>query len=388
MIPWRYNLRNLFVRSTTSAMTSFGVAMVVMVTFSLIAFVEGLRRTVTFAAQDKNCVILARGMTVEPASSITREQYEILRSRPEIAKGQDDQPLLSPEMVTGFQPEAPSPSSGPQLLTFVRGVYPIAYQVHNFMRFLKGRAPAPGSDELAVGCKLAQRYSELSLDQSVRFGRRQWMIVGIFSDRGSARESEAWADLDVLQQDIQYRKTYNTLHATLIPGGEESLSKTLRGDSRLNLDVVSERRFYSDQANLANQLQKMGLVVALVLGIGVAFGGMNTMYSALARRSREIGVLRALGFGRLNVTLSFLCESLCLALVGAFAGEIMGLLVLAIISFSGRLMTVGGFLFPLYPSATAFISGLTIAVLVGVFGGIFPALRAARQNVIDALHRV
>lgn len=384
MIPVRYNIRSLMVRRTASIMTALGVALVVMILFILLGFIAGLQKTVLDAGNSGNWIVLSRGVTNEPGSYITREQYEIIRARPEIAVGPSGQTLISPEMVTGFNA---SPDSAPSASgeTLLRGVYPIAYRVHRGMRLVAGRWPASGQAEMVVGRKLATRFPNLAPPVQLRFGRRLWKVVGEFSDQDSARESEMWTDLDVLAQDIRYRNGFASLHVVLRPGTEDEFKVALNKDARLRVDAVTEAEFYSKMSQLAEQLRAMGLVVAAILGIGAIFGGMNTMYAAVARRGREIGVLRVLGFSRVNVLISFVIESVMLGLAGGIAGELLGIIVAQATGLGGRLMKAGWFIFSFRLAPSAFAAGLVAAVLMGAVGGLLPALRAARLSVVDSL---
>ncbi len=385
MIPVRYNLRSLLVRRTTSLMTALGVALVVMILFILLGFTSGLRRTVLQQSGTGGAwIVLSRGVSNEPGSYITREQYDILKSRSEIAADGSGEPLISPEGVTGFDANsgtAPSNSG----FAFLRGVYPIAYRVHRAMRILSGRWPARGQAEMVVGRKLSARFPELAPPHQIRFGRRMWTIVGVFSDAGSARESEVWTDLDVLQQDIRFANGFASLHLVLKPGTEDSLKQALTKDARLKVDLVTEQEFYTEQSKLADQLRAMGLVVAAILGIGATFGGMNTMYAAVARRGKEIGVLRAIGFSRADVLVGFVIESVMLGLAGGVLGELLGMAMAGVTGLSSRPMKAGVFIFSFQLSPAAFTWGLVAAALIGALGGLLPAWRAARIGVINSL---
>lgn len=384
MIPVRYNLRSLLVRRTTSLMTALGVALVVMILFILLGFTSGLRRTLLQSGTGGAWIVLSRGVSSEPGSYITREQYDILKSRPEIAADGSGQPLISPEGVTGFDANAGTAPSNSGF-AFLRGVYPIAYQVHRAMRIVSGHWPVRGQAEMVVGSKLAARFPDLTPPHQIRFGRRMWTIVGIFSDAGSARESEVWTDLDVLQQDIRYANGFASLHLVLKPGTEDSLKQALTKDARLKVDLVTEQEFYTEQSRLADQLRALGLVVAAILGIGATFGGMNTMYAAVARRGKEIGVLRAIGFSRTDVLVGFVIESVTLALAGGVLGELLGVAMAGLTGLSSRPMKAGIFIFSFQLSPAAFTWGLVAAALIGALGGLLPAWRAARIGVINSL---
>ncbi len=387
MIPVKYNLRSLLVRRVTSLTTALVISLVVMILFILSGFTAGLRTTVLRSAGDGDWIILSRGTTSEPASFITREQYEILRTRPEIAQNSKGSQLISPEIITGFNP-APEQAYTQVIFSYLRGIYPVAYEVHREMKLEQGRWPVPGAAELAIGRKLAARFPNLQVGSRFRFGRRWWAIVGTFSDGDSARESEVITNLDVLAQDVHYANGFATIHVRLRPGSVASFTKSLTTDARLRVDAISEIDFYVTQTRFVDQLRMLGLAVAMLLAIGTVFGAMNTMYSAVARRTGEIGVLRSLGFGRFDVLISFLTESMLLGLAGGVLGEILGLTAAYLIGLRSQLMNVGAFIFAFRITTSAFISGLLAAIAIGAAGGILPAWRATRISVIEALHAV
>ena len=387
LIPIRYNVRSLMVRRATSVMTASVVALVVMILFILSGFVAGLRATVMRAAEGDNWIVLSRGTTNEGGSFISREQYEIIKSRTQIATTADGQALVSPEMVTGFNP-APNEPPSHVIFTLLRGVYPIAYQVHREMRIESGRWPSRGAAEMAVGRKLAARFHNLAVGSDFRFGRRSFRIVGLFSDNDSARESEVLTDLDLLAQDIHMKSGFAVLHVVLRPGQHNEFAKSLTTDSRVRVDAMPEREFYAKQMDFVDQLRALGLAVALVLAVGSVFGAMNTMYTAVARRTSEIGVLRVLGFSRLNVLTSFVMESMVLGIAGGVAGELLGMLAAFGTGLSGQLMNVGSFIFKFQLTGGAFISGMIAAILIGALGGLLPAWRASRVSVVDSLRAV
>ena len=387
MIPIRYNLRSLMVRRATAAMTASVVALVVMLLFILSGFVAGLRATVMQNALPDNWIVLSRGTTDEGASFISHEQYEIVKSRPQIATTADGQALISPEMITGFNAEPDAPPSQ-SLFTMLRGVYPIAYQVHGGMRLESGRWPARGVAEMVVGRKLAARFPNLAVGSDFKFGPRTFKIVGIFSDQDSARESEVLTDLGILTQDVHVANGFAVLHVVLKPGTHDDFAKSLTTDSRVKLDTMSEQDFYAKQTGFIDQLRALGLIVALILAVGSVFGAMNTMYSAVARRTSEIGVLRVLGFSRFNVLTSFVIESIVLALAGGILGEILGVLVAYSTGLNSQLMNVGEFIFRFRLTLGAFVSGLVAAILIGALGGFLPAWRASRIRLVDSLRSV
>lgn len=387
MIPVRYNLRSLLVRRTTSAMTAMVVALVVMVLFILSGFITGIRSTVMQSAVTGNWIVTSRAADSEPSSYVSRDQYLIIRSRPQIVTDADGTPLVSPEMITGFYPapDAPPAKVG---FTFLRGVRPVAFKVHRDMKIVSGRWPQHDASEMAVGRKLAARYPNLAVGSDMRFGHRVWKIVGIFSDHNSTRESEVWTDLDVLTQDVRYNAGFAALHVVLKLGSEEAFRQSLTTDARLRLDAISEREFYARESGFVDQLRVLGLVVAFILGVGSIFGGMNTMYSAVARRTGEIGVLRVLGFSRVDVLLSFLIESALLGVAGGVVGVALGLITAQATGLASQLMSVGSYIFTFRLTPSAFASALVAGASLGAIGGLLPAWRASRIGVVDSLRAV
>ncbi len=386
VIPIRYNLRSLMVRRATSIMTAVVVALVVMILFILSGFVAGLRATVMRSAVSDNFIVLSRGTTSEGGSYITRDQYEIIKSRTQVATTSDGQALVSPEVITGFNPAANQGGVG--FGTVLRGVYPIATKVHSKMHIESGRWFAHGAAEMDVGRKLAARFPYLTVGSDFKFGRHTFKIVGIYSDDDSARESEVLTDLDVLTQDIHMASGFSVLHVVLRPGMEEDFISSLTTDARVKLDTLPESKFYAQQTGFIEQIRALGLAVAMVLAIGSIFGAMNTMYSAVARRTSEIGVLRVLGFTRFNVLTSFVMESVLLGIAGAVLGEALGILATYATGLHSQLMNVGSFIFRFQLTTGAFVSGLIAGMLIGGLGGLLPAWRASRTAVINSLRAV
>ncbi len=372
------------VRRTTSLMTATGVALVVMVVVVLLSFVGGLRRSLRLAGQPGVWIVLSRGTSSEGESYIPRQQADILRSRADIATDPSGAALFSPEMVTPFNAAVKRPAIQFRPAT-LRGVSPIAYRMRRGMRLASGRWPTPGREEMIVGLKQASRFPELKVGTTFKYGRRNWTLVGVFEDNGSSLESEFWTDIDVLQQDARFENGYSSFHLVLKPGTEETFRSALSNDSRLTVDVLSEREFYADQAKVADRLRALVLTVGIIVGTGAAFGGMNTMYAAVARRTREIGVMRSLGFDRNAVLMSFLAESVILAAMGGAAGEVLAIVLSIATGLDERAMSVGAFVFS---SAFTFIAlggGFATALFIGAVGGVLPAWRAANLPIVESL---
>lgn len=384
VIPITYNLRSLMVRRTTSLMTVLGVALVVMIVVILLSFVSGLRASLELAGEPGNWIILSRGTISEGESYIPREESDILRTRPEIATDGSAKALFSPEMVVPFNAGIKRAATHFQPAS-LRGVTPIAFEMHRGLKLVAGRWPIPGREEMVIGRKQAARFPELGVGSTFKYGRRNWTVVGIFADRGSALESEFWADLDVVQQDAQFENGFSSFHVVLKPGSADSLRNALGNDSRLTVDAMSERQFFADQAKVADRLRAMVLLVGMIVGTGAAFGGMNTMYAAVARRTREVGVLRTLGFGKGAVLVSFLAESIILGAVGGIIGDLLAMMLSVATGLNHHLMSVGALVFSSTFTFTALGGGILAAILIGIAGGVPPAWRASRIPIVESL---
>ena len=365
-------------------MAAMSIALVVMILFIVFGFVAGMKRTVSVAANSGNWIILSKGATAEPESVITQPQYDLLRAMPQIAVDAHGIALISPEVINGLNV---APGHAKTMYVYLRGVKPIAYSVHKRMQLVAGHWPRTNEGEWAVGQKLAAKWPQLELGKKFHFGRRNWTVVGIFSDDGSARESEVWCDVQDLFADYHGKSTgiANIAHVVLKPGEADSLKATLQKDPRLALAASSESEFYADQNQLSNQLESYGLLVTSILAIGAVLGGMNIMYAAVLRRRHEIGVLRAVGFGRASVLISFIAESAMLGLAGGLLGEALGMIVASAVGLNSRLMNVGALIFSFHLGVHAVVAGLVTGVLIGLVGGLLPAVRASRMGIYESL---
>ncbi len=386
MIPVRYSVRNLGQRITTSAMTAMSVALVVMVLTILLGFVDGMRRTVMLASHPGHYIVLERGLTAE-AGSIDHPTLQLLRLRPELASDRAGDPLISPEYLIGFDPTPDSPRAS---TATIRVVLPIAYEVHSDIRIVEGRRPERGKNEWIIGRRLAAQHPNLRVGSKFHWGvvKADFTVAGIFSDHGSARESEVWADLNdiaVLLHLGPGQLGATVIHLVLKPGYKEAFAQALRADSRLKVDLWEEPAFYAQAAGFTNQIRQLGMVVAIILAIGAVFGAMNTMYSAVARRRREVGTMRALGFGRGDVLGAFVVESAALGVIGGLAGEIIAVAVAYGTGLSSRLMSVGNILFSFSLPWNALVYGIVAAAVIGAIGGLLPAWQASRLGVMESL---
>jgi putative ABC transport system permease protein len=365
-------------------MTALSVALVAMILLLLSGFVAGAAHTMTAAANGDNWIVVEKALTNE-SGGMSHEMYEVIRTLPEIQTDAVGKPLISGELVVGFDP---TPDAAVATNAILRGVTPMAFEVHRGLHFVAGQPPKRGQDEIVIGQRLAVRFPNLSLGRIFQFGHHNWKVIGVFSDGGSARESEVWMDRDDLINDARVKAGevgYNSAHVVLKPGTSDQFERALESDTRLRVHAMSEREFYAAQANFTDQIRDLGLVIAVVLSIGAVFGGMNTMYTAVARRSREVGVLRVLGFSQATVLTSFVAESAILGFAGGVAGVVLGALVAGATGLNSRLMHVGTILFSFRLTPAAFGVGIGAAIVIGMIGGLMPAWRASRLDIVRAL---
>ncbi|MFZ0887509.1 MAG: ABC transporter permease [Candidatus Binataceae bacterium] len=385
-IPLKYNLRNLTVRRVSTAMTAGGIALVVAVFVIVMAMVSGLRVTITETGSPDNLVVLRKGATTETYSAVSVDQFNAMKFLPAIRRDADGNSYASPELPVQVLFER---VGGGRENIVVRGVLPVALKVHERVRIVEGRMFNPSVNEVIVGRGLSGRYRDCTLGSSLRFGRGTWKVVGIFEAGGSSFESEVWADLHDMQADTRRGDYYACVRLKAAPGADQAaLITRLEDDPRISLEAVTEQDYYKEQSAAANQLRALGLVVAAIMGIGAVFGAMNTMYAAVAARVSEIGTLRALGFEPGAVLISFLIESLLLAIGAGLIGVVLALPINGISTTFGNFLTFSTLAFNFRVTPAIIGEAMLFAAAMGLAGGYLPARQAMKMSVVDALRRV
>ena len=321
-IPVVYNLRSVKERWTSAVVAVLGIAGTVGVFIAMLSLAFGFKATLVSSGSSDNAMVRRAGSTSEMDSSISLDQVKIMEDFPGVAHA-SGAPLVTPEVVV----IAPFPlrSTGTDANVQVRGVSPRALEVRSKIKMIEGRFYQPGLAELVVGRNVDKTYSGLSMGDSVKFGGGTWRVVGVFDAGGSAFDSEVWCDAHVLNQ-IYHRpeNIYQSLTVHLdSPSSLQQFKDAATADPRLTVDVSPEIEYYAKQSRtLTTLIVVLGGIVAFVMGIGAVFGALNTMYSAVAERSREIATLRALGFGAGSVVFSFMIEALLISLVGGLLGAV------------------------------------------------------------------
>jgi len=387
-IPVSYNVRSLRVRWRSTVVAVLGIAGTVGVFVAMLALARGFRATLVASGSPQNAMVRRAGATSEMDSVVQLDQVRIIEDAPGVARGAQGA-LVSPEVVV----IAPFPlkATGTDANVQVRGVSPKVLEVRTGVRMIAGRFFQPGLNELIVGRNVANTYQGLDLGSTVKFGGGSWKVVGVFDVGGSAFDSELWCDSDVLNQVYQRpRNIYQSITARLTsPGAIAGFKDSLTADPRVTVQVEPEIEYYEKQSRvLSNLILVLGSVVATVMGIGAIFGALNTMYSAVAERAREVATLRALGFGSGSVVLSFVLESLCIAAVGGVIGCLAVLPLNGYTTGAMNWQTFSHLAFAFRISPGLLGVGMVFALVMGLVGGVPPALRAARSRIAVALREL
>ena len=383
-LPLSYNVRNVRTRWQVTLLAISGIALVVAVFTVLMAMSEGFAIALRATGRAGNAMIFQRGSGSELSSWVPLDQRNMIAVRDEVARGADGQPLASPEdVIVTMKPK----KDGEPTNISVRGVTPRAFEVRSGIKIVQGRNFTPGLYEVIVGDKIANRVQGLDIGSAVKLQKHDWTVVGIFSSEGSAFESEIWGDADVMGVDFGRTGGSNAMAVRLKPGADvASLDRWIRSNPQMQLQAVSEKKYYDDQAGpLAKILRILATSVAIIMGIGAVFGAMNTMYAIVAARTREIGTLRALGFSRRSILFSFVVESVTLALAGGAIGCLIAFPMNGYSTGTGQTQSFSEIAFAFRITPTIVVTALVFAVVMGFIGGLLPAVRAARLPITSAL---
>lgn len=382
-----YNLRSMVVRKGTAAMTAMGIAMVVAVFVMTMAIAQGFRGALVASGSNENAIILRKGATSETVSAVLKPQLPMIEALPQIARAPEGHPLASPELVVIIS--LPRRSDNQPANVPLRGVGTRAWEIRNTLRIVEGRRFTPGLREINVGRQAANRFKGLTLGSDVRFGNTTWKVVGIFTADDASFESEVWGDVDLMMPAFQ-RDGYQSVTVKLTdPSAFESFQAAMGADPRLDLKPQQEREYYEGQSDTtATLIRIFATFVTAILSIGAVFGAMNTMYAAVAYRTREIGTLRALGFSRTRIVAAFLVESVALAVIGGAIGCLLALPVHGVSTGAMNMTSFSELAFKFRITPGLLAGGLIFAAFMGAVGGLLPALRAARIPVARALREI
>jgi putative ABC transport system permease protein len=386
-VTW-LNLRNLRQRFASSLVAVTGVAAVVLVFAAVLSMSRGFERTMISAGSDDTAIILRRGSTSELNSGLSNDQVLIVANAPGVLKDGDTS-VISAELYVIV--DLKKKSTNAEANVPFRGIQLSGLEVRKNISLIEGRLFEPGKNEIVVGRSAQQEFAGLDVGSVIRFGQTDWAIVGMFDAGGSVSESELWTDVRVLQDAYRRGNSFQSVRVKLQGANSlETLKQTLADDPRIDADILSEKEYYSNQAQGLTQFIKIvGYPLTILMAVGAIFGALNSMYSSVSVRGKEIATLRALGFGPMAVLVSTLVESTVLALVGGILGGLLAYLV-----FNGfQVSTLNGpsfsqVVFDFAVTPDLLVQGLYAALIIGVFGGFFPAIRAARLPVAQALREL
>lgn len=380
-----FNLKTMGQRLGSVLAAMVGMAGVVAVLVGVLSIGQGFARAMEATGSPSRAIVLRSGADGEMMSVVGRDDAKLIAEAPGVATGTAG-PLVSPQLFVVIN--LPQKSTGTDANVPLRGVTAPALEVHDEVEIVEGRPFAWGRNEVIVGRAAQRTFSDLEVGQSIRVGQNDWQIVGAFTAEGGGTESEIWTDAAVLQPAYRRGSSFQSVKVQLASEGSfQAFKDHLTADPRLDVKVQRETEFYAGQSRmLQGMILGLGAIISILMGLAAVFGALNTMYTAVAARAKEIATLRALGFHRSPVILSVIAESAVVALVGGTAG---GLLAWAAFDgYQAATMNWSSFssvAFAFAVTPALLVAGIVYALLLGLVGGFFPALRAAWAPVASGL---
>lgn len=383
-IPLSYIFRNLWARRLTTLLTAGGMALVVYVFATVLMLEEGLRETLVETGQPDNVVVIRKSSQTEVQSGVERSQAAIVESRPEVAYDQAGERMVSKEVVVLITLNKSADNTPANVV--IRGTTAQGLALRPQVKLMAGRLFRSGAAEIVVGRSIAERFSGVGLGERLRFGQREWTIVGVIDAGRTGFNSEIWGDAEQMRQAFR-RPVYSSVTFRLADSGRfEAMKEQLEGDPRMTIEAKRETVYYAEQSEvMAKFIRILGMVLSVIFSLGAIIGAMITMYASVASRTAEIGTLRALGFRRRGILAAFLMEAMLLGLVGGTAGLALASLMqfFSLSTMNWQTFSELAFSFTLTPGIV--LQSLFFALLMGLLGGFLPAVRAARLNIVDAL---
>lgn len=383
-IPITYNLRNLRLRLGATLMTALGIALTVAVAVFIMSLLAGLKRAFVTSGDPQNVLIIRKASQTELQSGIDRESYETIRFLPGIARNSAGDPMASGEevVVIGL---SRNNGTGEANVT-VRGMQPVGFALRPEVHLIAGRWFNTGQREIDVSSSISRRFSNAAIGDEIFFGKGKWKVVGIFDAGETAFSSELWSDENQMAADFGRISAFSSVLVRATDAvSAQALKNRVADDQRLKMDAFSEPDYFAEQTKSGAPIQFVGTIVAIVMAIGSCFAAMNTMYAAVAYRSREIATLRILGFSRPSIITSFVLESVLLALLGAAVGLILMLPLNGMTTGTANALTFSETVFSIRITAAVLVTAIIFAVSMGLAGGIAPAWHASRREILAAL---
>jgi len=389
-IPISYNIRNLKMRKGLTIMTALGIALTVTTAIFLMALLAGLDRAFVTSGDPQNVLVLRKGSTAELSGGFDAALFPTLKNLPGIAKDSKGEPLASGEWVVVIV--LPRKDGTGEVNVTVRGMMPDGLELRQLpvdkpkVKLVAGRWFTPGQREVVVSQSIHNRFAHSNVGDTMQFGKGPWTVVGVFDAGGSAYESEIWGDVNQMSSDFDRQGGFASayLRATDTHAAN-ALKNLVSDDQRLKLDGTLENDYYAKQTSSGGPIRVVGYLVAIIMAIGSSFAAMNTMYAAVAYRSREIATLRVIGFSRPSILTSFVFESLLLSFLGALVGIVLMLPFNGMTTGTSNNVTFSEVVFSLRMTPIVVIRAIIFGLVMGLIGGLFPAWHAARQNILSAL---
>ncbi len=384
----KFGLMSIPQRRGAVAATVIGIAGVVAVLVGVLSIAAGFRQAMAVSGSPDGAIVLRSGADSEMVSGFGREETRVIADAPGVARTAQG-PLASAELFVII--DLPKRTTGTDANVPLRGVEPAALLVRDHLKIISGRMFDWGKDEVIVGRGAAQEFAGLDVGSKMKVGRYEWPVVGVFAANGGAAESEIWSDAKVLQAAYNRGDSFQSVSVKLnSPGAFEEFKDSLTSNPQLSVKVTRQSDYYAEQSETITRLiTTLGFLIAFLMAIGAVFGALNTMYSAVSTRTREIATLRALGFGRGAVVVSLMIESLLLALAGGAIGG--GLAYFAFNNFHTSTMNFQSFsqiTFAFKVTPELLVRGIVWSALIGLIGGLFPAIRAARLPIAAGLREL
>lgn len=392
-IPISYNVRNLKLRKGLTIMTALGIALTVTTAVFLMALLAGLDKAFMTSGDALNVLVMRKGSTAELSGGFDANLFPTLKTLPGIAKDAQGEPLASGEWVVVVV--LPRKDGTGDVNVSVRGLMPagVALRLENKdkkgqprLKLVEGRWFEPGQREVVVGRSIHNRFSGANVGDTLDFAKGQWKVVGVFDSGGTAYDSEIWGDVNQVSVDFDRQGGFASVYLRgTDPVAADALKHRVSDDQRLKLEGTLETEYYEKQTNSGGAIKFIGTVVAIIMAIGSSFAAMNTMYAAVAYRSREIATLRIIGFSKPSILTSFVIEALLLSLLGAIVGIIL------VLPFNGHTTGIGNSLtfsetvFSLQLTWRVLVTAVVFALVMGLVGGFAPAWQAARQDILTSL---
>jgi putative ABC transport system permease protein len=383
-IPTYYNLRNLKVRATATALTAGGIAITVGVVVVVAGLLAGLNHAFAFNGDPLNVLLLRKGLDTEYASSVTKESFQIVKTLPALALSEDGQPMASLEVVTGIVLSRRD-GSGDTNVT-LRGITSQGIQLRPKVKLIEGRWFNEGQREMVAGQSLKKRF-DVAVGSKVFFGRGEWTVVGVFGNNGAAQESELWSDVNQVAGESPRPHFSSMLVRAKNSAGVSDLLQSVATDPRLALATFREPDYYRHQTLAGNSMKFIGLFIAAIMGAGSCFAAANAMYASVAYRTHEIAVLRVVGFSRPQILGSFLLESTAMAFLGGVLGVLLLLPFQGFTTGTFNSFTFSEMIFKLEITPLVVAFALGAALLMGIIGGMMPAWSASRQDIVATLRQ-